>query len=52
MQFNANVKAIMATITVRKLQNPFRTQKISPHAFHTVLRCASPRELWIAATFT
>jgi hypothetical protein len=40
----------VAAIAAGKLLNPFRTQKISPSTFHTVLRCASPRELWIAAT--
>lgn len=41
----------VAAIAAGKLLNPFRTQKISPSTFHTVLRCASPREIWIAAAF-
>jgi hypothetical protein len=42
----------MAAIAAGQLLYPFRTQKISLPAFHTVLKCASLRELWIAAIFT
>ena len=45
-------KESVAAIAAGKILNPSRTQKISLPAFHTVLRCASPRELWIAAVLT
>lgn len=39
----------IAAIAAGKLLYPSRTQKISPPAFLIVLRCASPREVRIAA---
>jgi hypothetical protein len=42
----------MAARATGKLLIPFRTQKISLSAFCTVLRCASPREMQIAALLT
>ncbi len=42
----------MAATAAGQLLYPFRTQKISLPAFHTVLKCASLRELWHAAMST
>ena len=50
--YNNDLNLSMAAIAAGKLLFPSRTQKISLPAFRTVLRCASPRELRIAAMLT